>query len=170
MCAGCEVFTLSGIFSIKHILHSPTSFPPRLSSFLSFYPRFSGKVTLINKINCLYLLRKDYTKKIVQGHFCVTARTQSETLLIITGALCCHLCNTVIFLSQGPSASASVKMYSACAAYKFWHSRSKGKQELIWMRLCRLKIKELVMKRVYCQSPAQMSPRNRVMYREGCLL
>lgn len=34
------------------------------------------------------------------------------------------------------------------------------------MHLCCLKIKDLVMKRVYCQSPEQMSPRSHVMYRE----
>lgn len=43
---------------------------------------------------------------------------------------------------------------------------SKGKQELIWMHLCCLKIKGLVMKRVYWQGAARTSLRNRVMYRE----
>lgn len=58
-------------------------------------------------------------------------------------------------------------MSNACAANNFWHNRSKAKYELIWMRLRCLKIKDLVMKRVYSKSPAQMSPRNHVMYREG---
>ncbi len=97
---------------------------------------------------------------------CVTVRTQTESTDNNRTIVLSSLEHSHLHFSRALH-QCLCKTYSACAAYKLWHTRSKGKQELIWMRLCRLKIKDLVMKRVYCQSLAQMSPRNHVMYREG---
>lgn len=145
-----------------------------LSSFCSLSLNFLRRLKKTKQKNtaCIYLER--LLRKVVQGHFCVSARTQIETWLIITGTLCCHLYNTVIFISQRPYTSASVKCTALVQHTSSGTLDQRAEQELIWMRLCRLKIKDLVMKRVYCQSPAQMSPRDHAMYREGgrgwCLL
>lgn len=105
--AHIEIFSILWNQNVFYTLYYFLSFPPPVILLL-LSTSISGKVTKISKKHCLYLLKKDYTEKKCKG-ISVFLQAHKLRLLIITGALCCHLRNTVIFISQGPYSRASVK-------------------------------------------------------------